>query len=196
MLRIRLRRKHLIKTVQRLVDQTLLRQYRLNPRLQRRTLLHHAAGHIKHNGSLLPVGSAPVHLPAVFHIPAGKQKRHRSRQLRLPLLLRNLHISRIKLPVSVGLHDPKQIPYDLLLPVNQLKILPVPFPLGMFQAPDKRHRQIGQLPIVGRTLPHEPGRLIFLQFPQRHQPPSCRKKQEKRNLPHKEKPLPKSLFKT
>jgi len=72
--------KHLIEAPQRLIDQAFLRQHWLNAGFERRTLLHHAAGHVKYNGSLLPVRGTAIDLAAVFHVAAGKEQGHRSGQ--------------------------------------------------------------------------------------------------------------------
>ncbi|GFI30218.1 hypothetical protein IMSAGC013_01606 [Lachnospiraceae bacterium] len=149
--RISLRRQHLVKTVGRLIHQPLHRHHRLDPPLQRRALLHHVHRHIKHNRSLLPVRSAPIHLRAPLIVPTSHIKRHPRRQLRLPVLLRNLHISRIILPKPVLLHRPEHIPDDRLLPRQQIKRLPPPSPLRMFQTADKLHR-----PLRLRLIKHYP----------------------------------------
>jgi hypothetical protein len=44
-------------------------------RAQGRALLHHAAGHVKNNTGLLPVGRAAVYLAAVFIIATSKKER-------------------------------------------------------------------------------------------------------------------------
>ena len=148
-LRISLRRQHLVKTVGRLIHQPLHRHHRLNPPLQRRALLHHVHRHVKHNGSLLPVRSTAVNLRAPLIVPAGHVNSHPCRQLRLPVLLRNLHISRIILPEPVLLHRPEHIPDDCLLPRQQVKRLPPPSPLRMFQAADKLHSPLRlRLPLL------------------------------------------------
>ena len=125
-------------------------------------MLHHTAGHIEYDGSLLPIRSAAINLAAVFHVAASKQQSHRSGQFGFSLFLGNLDVCGIKLAVAVGLHDAEQVPDDLLLPVNKFKVLSVPLALGMFQAADKGNSQIGQLPVIGRAFRHETGGLVFL----------------------------------
>ena len=162
MLGVGFRRKHLIEAPQRFIYQAFLRQHRLDPGFQRRALLHHIHRHVEYNGSLLPVGSAAIDLAAVFHIPAGEQQGDSGSQLGFPLLLRYFHIGCIKLAVSVRLDNAEQVAYNLLLPVDQFKILAVPFALGMFQAGDKVHRQIGPFPVICGAICHEAGGLVCL----------------------------------
>ena len=125
-------------------------------------MLYHAAGHVEYNGCLLPVGGAAIDLAAVFHVAAGEQQSHRSGQFGFSLFLGDLDVCGIKLAVAVGLYNAKQIPDNLLLPVNEFKVLSVPFALGMLQAADKGNGQIGQLPVIGRAFRHEAGGLVFL----------------------------------
>lgn len=68
----------------------------------------------------------------------------------------------IILAVDVGLYNAEQIPDNLLLPVNEFKVLSVPLALGMLQAADKGNGQISQLPVIGRAFRHEAGGLVFL----------------------------------
>ena len=154
--------KYLIEAPQWLIDQALLRQHRLDTGFECRALFHHAAGHVEYDGSLLPVGGAAIDLAAVFHVAAGEQQSHRSGQLGFSLFLGDLDVCGIKLAVAVGLHNAKQIPDDLLLPVNKFKVLSVPLALGMLQAADKGNGQISQLPVIGRAFRHEAGGLVFL----------------------------------
>ena len=125
-------------------------------------MFHHAAGHVEYDGSLLPVGGAAIDLAAVFHVAAGEQQSHRSGQLGFSLFLGDLDVCGIKLAVAVGLYNAEQIPDDLLLPVDEFKVLSVPLALSMFQAADKGNGQISQLPVIGRAFRHEAGGLVFL----------------------------------
>ena len=150
-LRIGFRRKHLVKAVCRLIYQTLYRHDRLNPLFQRRALLHHVHRHVKYNGSLLPVRGTAVNLRAPLIVSAGHVKRHAGRQLGLSVLLRYLHICSIILPVTIFFDCAEHVPDDCLLPREQVKRLPPPSSLRMFQAADKLHR-----PLRLRLVKHYP----------------------------------------
>lgn len=65
-----------------------------------------------------------------------------SRQFRLPIFLRNLHIGGIILAVSVFLHGSEHIPDNTVLPWLQIKGLSPPPAFGVFQAVNKIHRSL------------------------------------------------------
>ena len=73
MLRVGLRRQHLVEAVGGLVDDPLLGSENLHAPGERRAHPHHVGGYVEYDGSLLAVGSAAVHLGAFLSIAAGKQ---------------------------------------------------------------------------------------------------------------------------
>ena len=73
MLRVGLRRQHLVEAVGGLVDDPLLGSEDLHAARERRTHSHHVSGHVEYDGGLLAVGSAAIHLGAFLSIAAGKQ---------------------------------------------------------------------------------------------------------------------------
>ena len=94
------------------------------------------------------VGGAPVHLRPLLPVPAGKEQRHSGGKLRLALLLRDLNICCVELAVAVRFQSAENVTDDLLLPVNQLKGLPCPCPLGVAEALDEHHGKIGGVLII------------------------------------------------
>ena len=164
MLRVGLRRQHLVEAVGGLVDDPLLGSEDLHAARERRTHSHHVSGHVEYDGGLLAVGSAAIHLGAFLSIAAGKQKRHRSGQLALAHFLRYLHISRVELPVPVRLQYAEQVADDLLLPVDQFKGLSGPGAFGMAEGLDEHDRIIGGILVIVGVLRLELRRLVFLQF--------------------------------
>ena len=159
-------RKHLIKTAERLIDQPLLRNHRLNALLERRALLHHAAGHVKDDAGLLPVRDAAVHLAAMLEIAAGEQESDGCRKLRLALLLGDFDICGVELPVAVGLHNSEHIADDLFLPVDQFKGLAVPFAFGVIQTVDERDGVISRLAVILRAIRFVDGGFVSFELSQ------------------------------
>lgn len=164
MLGIGFRTEYLVKGIGRQVDDPLLGCQDLYPLGKRRTHPHHIRRDIKHNRRLLPIRSAAIYFRTLFPIPAGQQQGHCRCQFGFPLLLRDLNVCLIELSVPILFDRPKQVPDNLLLPVNQFKLLSCPFPFRMAQALNKRHRVVRSLFVIMGTLRHEPGLLILLQF--------------------------------
>ena len=164
MLRVGLRRQHLVEAVGGLVDDPLLGSEDLHAARERRTHSHHVSGYVEYDGGLLAVGSAAVHLGAFLAVTAAEQKRHSRRKLRFAHFLRYLHISRVELPVPVRLQYAEQVADDLLLPVDQFKGLSRPCAFGMAQRLDEHDRIIGGILVIVGVLRLELRRLVFLQF--------------------------------
>ena len=151
-LRICFRRQHLVEAVRRRVNDPLLGGENLHALAERRAHSHHISGHLKHDAGLLAVGGAAVYLGALLAVTTAKQKSDGSCQLALSILLRDLHIGGVELPVAVGLQDTKQIPYDLLLPVQQQEGFSRPGPLGVTQVLYERHSKISSISVVMAVL--------------------------------------------
>ena len=164
MLGIGFRTEYLIKRIGRQVDDPFLGCQDLHPLGKRRTHPYHIRRDIKHNRRLLPVRSAAIHLCTLLPVPTGQQQGHCRCQFGFSLLFGDLNICLVELPVSILFDRPKQIPDNLLLPVNQFKLFPCPFSFRMAQALNKRHRVVRSLFVIMGTLRHEPGLLILLQF--------------------------------
>ena len=72
MLRVGLRRQHLVEAVGGLVDDPLLGSEDLHAARERRTHSHHVSGHVEYDGGLLAVGSAAIHLGAFLAVTAAE----------------------------------------------------------------------------------------------------------------------------
>ena len=131
-----LRGQHLIDASGRLVHHALGAGDDLDPLAERRGLLHHIHSHIKHDSCLLTVAGAGVNLRPPLIIVAEHVQGNGSAELTLPVLLRDLDVSRIVLPHGriIVTDSAEHIPDDLFLPGQQLERLPVEFSLGMLQA--------------------------------------------------------------
>jgi hypothetical protein len=78
------------------------------------------------------------------------------------LFFRNFDVGSIELPITVRLECAKNIPYDLFLPIDKLKLFSCPRAFGMAQAFNKINGIIGSRLVVGRVLCLELCRGIFL----------------------------------
>ena len=161
---IRFRRQHLVEAVRRRVNDALLRGENLHALAERRAHSHHISSHLEYNAGLLAVGCAAVYLGALLAVTAAKQKSDGSGQLALTVLLRDFHISSVELPVAVGLQDAEQIPYDLLLPVQQQEGFSRPSALGVTQVLYESHSKISSISVVMAVLRLEDRGLVAFQL--------------------------------
>ena len=111
-----LSREDLIETGIGIVHDPLGGGSNLGPLIERRCLFHHAPRHIKNDRCLLPVCRCTVHFCRRLPIGIEEVKRYRCSQLRFSILLADLDIGCPELPVAVLIHDPEDVPNDLLLP--------------------------------------------------------------------------------
>ena len=156
--------EHLVDTARWLINEPLLGIQYLDPLGECRTHPHHIRCHIEHDGSLLTVGGTAVNLGAFLTITTGEQQRNRCGKFGFALLFRNLDVGGVELPVAVGLQRSKNVPDDLLLPVDEFKGLPCPGAFGVAQAFDEHDGIIRSILIVVRGFLHEPGGFVFFQF--------------------------------
>ena len=80
------------------------------------------------------------------------------------MFLGYLDVGSVELPIAVRLEDTKDVPDDLLLPVNQLEGFSRPGALGMAEALDEHDGIIRSVRIIVGSFLHEPCRLVVLQF--------------------------------
>ena len=80
------------------------------------------------------------------------------------MFLGYLDVGSVELPIAVRLDDTKDVPDDLLLPVNKLEGFSRPGALGMAEALDEHHGIIRGIHIVVGGFLHEPCGLVVLQF--------------------------------
>ena len=156
--------EHLVDTARRLINEPLLGIQYLDPLRECRTHPHHISRHIEHDGRLLTVGGAAVHLGALLAVTAGEQKCHRSGKLGLAMLFRNFDVCRVELPIAVGLEDTENVPDNLLLPVDELERLSRPGAFGVTQTFDEHDGIIRCVHIVVGGFLHEPCGLVVFQF--------------------------------
>ena len=142
-LRVGLRRKHLIKAVRRQVNDPLCGRQDFDSAVEGRTHSDHIGCDLKNNRGLLPIRSAAVDLRTFLTVTACEQERDSSRKLRFAHLLGYLNVGGVELPVSVGLDDAEDVPDDLLLPVDQREGLSGPCAFGVTEAPDERDGVVG-----------------------------------------------------
>ena len=164
-------RKHLIDTARWLVNEPLLGVQYLNPLGECRTHSHHICRHIEHDGCLLPVGGAAVHLGAFLTITASKKQRHGSGKFGLALLLGNFDVCGIELAVAVGFQRSEDVADDLLLPVDEFKGLSCPGTFGVAQALNEHDRIVGGIFVIMRGLVHELCWLVLFQLSDMRSPP-------------------------
>ena len=158
--------EHLVDTTRWLINEPLLGIQYLDPLGERRTHPHHVSRHIENDGCLLTVGGTAVDLGAFLSVTAGEQKCHRSGKFGLALLLRDFDVCGVELPIAVGLEDTKDVPNDLLLPVNKLEGLSCPGAFGVAETFDEHDGIIRSVRIIVGSFLHEPCRLVVLQFSQ------------------------------
>jgi hypothetical protein len=80
-LAVRLRRKHLVKTVGGNINNALGGGENFYPLAESRTHPHHIRRHIEHDPSLLAVSGAAVDLSPLLAVPTAEQEGHSRRQL-------------------------------------------------------------------------------------------------------------------
>ena len=94
-------------------------------------------------------------------VTAGQQQGHSGSKFRFPYLFWNLHIGIGELPIAVGFENTENVPDDLLLPVDQFKILSRPGPFRMSKTFDEANGVVGGSLAVNRVLRLESGRFVF-----------------------------------
>ena len=154
-------RQHLIKAVGRGEKDTLLGSQYLAPLVEGRTHADHICGNVEDDCGLASVCGTAVNLSSLLTITTTKQKSDCRSKLALSILLGNLYICSVELPVSVGLHDAKQISYNLFLPVQKLERFPGPGAFCVAELLDEHDCIVRSILIVVGILQHKSGRLIF-----------------------------------
>ena len=161
MLRVGFRRQHLIEAVRWDIDYPLGRREYLASLGKSRAHPDHVRRHLEHDGRLLPVGGAPVDLGPLLPVTACQEKRDRRRKLALALLLRDLDVSGVELPVSVGLEYPEYVADDLLLPRYEVERLARPGTFRMGEALYEVYGIVRSPLVIMRVLRLEGRRDVF-----------------------------------
>ena len=127
-------------------------------------VIHRAFGHDMARGSRF-IKYPVSHRKFSHGLPAIRSRDRRIKGQLLSLLLGDLDISRVKLPIAIGLYRPEQISDNLFLPVNQFERMAGPGPLGVAQALDEGYGVICQFLVIGGRFGFEFGGLVLFKFP-------------------------------
>ena len=142
------RRQHLVKAVCGCIYNALCGRKDLNAPAQSGRHTDHIRRDVKDNAGLLTVGGAAVDLGTLLTVSAGEQKRDGGGKLGFAHLLGDLNICRVELAVTVRLQNTENVPYDLLLPVDQFKRLSRPGALGVAEVLDESNGIVRRLFVV------------------------------------------------
>ncbi|MPN56280.1 hypothetical protein SDC9_203966 [bioreactor metagenome] len=140
-----LARQHLIDAPRGLVHHPFGGGNDLDPLQERWGLLDHVHGDVEHNGSLLPICGAAIHLSLPLAIVHQHIECNGCAQLGLALLLGYFDVRRGVLAHRgvVFPYRAKNIRDDLFLPREKLKVLPVKFAFCVLQTLDEINHTAG-----------------------------------------------------
>lgn len=154
----------LVEAVGREINHALGGGEELHPLAQGRTHPDHICRYLEHDGGLLAVSGAAVHLRSFLAVTAAEEQGNGGSQFRFAHLLRNLDVGRVELAIAVLLDDSKKVADNPLLPVDKLEWLTRPCALGVTQALDEANGVICRLHIVAGSFRHESCRLVIGQL--------------------------------
>ena len=155
--------KYLIESGIGVIHDPLRRSHDLAPLQQAGRHFHHAFGHIKNNGSLLPVCCRSIYFWRSLSVCIQHIKGNRRSQLALSILLGYFNIGCTELSGPVRLYNAEQVTDDLFLPGQQPERFSGPATFCMGEHLDKANRSIRFIRIVMGIRKHKTGRRIVFQ---------------------------------